>query len=67
MLLQKKKQVQSKINQDIVESNRNAILINEQRRLKEREEDEKIVQYNKDKAEKEAEAVAEQKYKNSLF
>lgn len=59
--------MQSKINQDIVESNRNAILINEQRRLKEREEDEKIVQYNKDKAEKEAEAVAEQKYKNSLF
>lgn len=55
---EKKKQIQSKVNQEIVESNRNAILINEQRRMKEKEEEEKIVQYNKEKAAKEAELIA---------
>lgn len=59
---QKKKEMQAKINQEIVDANRNTILVNQQRRLREREEDEKIAQYNVEKAQKAAELEAEQKY-----
>jgi hypothetical protein len=58
---QKKKEVQAKINQEIVDANRNTILVNQQRRLREREEEEKIAQYNIEKAQKAAELEAEQK------
>ena len=36
-MIQKKRQVQKKINEEIVETNRNAILIVEQRKAKEKE------------------------------
>lgn len=42
-------------------ANRNAILVIEQRKAKEKEEEEKIAVYIKEKADKEAEIIAEQK------
>ena len=49
-----KRQKQKKMNEEILEVNRNAILITEQRKAKERREDEEIAQYVKEKADQEA-------------
>ena len=38
LLIQKKRQIQKKVNEEILETNRNAILISEQRKAKELEE-----------------------------
>ena len=59
---EKKKQFQKKVNEEIVTTNKNAILIIEQRKAKEIEEEEKITAYIKEKADKQAEMEAEQKY-----
>ena len=61
MIIQKKRIQQQKINDQIQETNRNAILLIEQRKAKEKEQEEKISQYIKDKADKEAELQAEQR------
>ena len=55
-----KKAKQKKTNEEILEVNRNAIIITEQRKVKERQEDEKNAQYLKEKADQEAEIQAEQ-------
>ena len=44
-----------------MKANKNAMLVIQQRKDKEREEDQKIASYIKDKAQKQAEIVAEQK------
>ena len=44
-----------------MQTNKNALLIIQQRKEKEREEEEKIAAFVKEKAEKEAELIAEQK------
>ena len=51
---EKKRQFQKKVNEEIVETNKNAILIIEQRKAKEQEEEEKINAYIKEKADKQA-------------
>ena len=56
-----KRQKIQKMNEEIIETNRKAILISEQKKAKEKEEEQKIVQYLREKAEQEAEIVAEQK------
>ena len=61
MLIQRKKDEQYKINEEILQANRNAMLVIEQRRQKQRDQDDKIATYLKDKAEKEAEILSEQK------
>ena len=53
MKVEKKKQEQNKINEEILAANRNATLVIDQRKQKEKDEDEKIAVYIKDKAEKE--------------
>ena len=58
MIIQKKRIQQQKINDQIQETNRNAILLIEQRKAKEKEQEEKISQYIKDKADKDAELQA---------
>ena len=49
------------MNEEISKANKNAMLVIQQRKEKEREEDDKIASYLKEKAEKEAEVIAEQK------
>lgn len=49
------------MNEEIIDTNKKATLGREQRKQKEREEEEKIVQYNLEKAQKEAEYQMEQK------
>jgi hypothetical protein len=46
------------VNEEIITHNRNALLVIEQRKLKEREEEDSIAQYVREKAEKEAEKIA---------
>ena len=51
-----------KMNEEILVTNKNAILLIEQKKAKELEEEEKRAMYVKEKADKEAEIQAEQKY-----
>ena len=57
-MIQKKREKQKKTNEEIIETNRNAMLVIEQRKVKEKDEEEKIAQYIHEKAEKEAEIIA---------
>jgi len=57
----KKIEKQRMLNDEILQENQRAILIKQQRIQEARDEEEKIVQYNREKAQKEAEYVAEQK------
>lgn len=57
----KKIEKQRALNDEILQENHRAILVKQQRLQEAREEEEKIVQYNKEKAQKEAEYLAEQK------
>ena len=51
-MIQRKREKQNKINEEIIQANRNAIIVIEQRKLKEKEEEEKIAEYIKEKADK---------------
>ena len=59
--MQKRKQQQKKELDQIFDANSNAQLIKQKRIMQEKEEEELIVKYNLEKAQKEAEYVAEQK------
>ena len=58
-LIQQKKADQKLLLDEILGSNKNAILIKQKRIQEEKEEEEKIVKYNLEKAQKEAEYIAE--------
>lgn len=55
----KKKSDQKKLLDEIFDANQNAILVKQKRVQEEKVEEEKIVKYNLEKAQKEAEYVAE--------
>lgn len=61
LIFRKKREIQQKVNQQILEANKNAILVKQQRKARQLEEEEKIASYIKEKTDKEAELQAEQK------
>lgn len=59
---QRKKHKQKLLQDEILEANDRAVIVKQKRIQEEKEEEEKIVKYNLEKAQKEAEYLAEQKY-----